>query len=154
MSTNQILQAHGERLRNALQDVLGDKHPTKFIVTRGDGKVCERCLKAESDGVIPYDQPYRNGMQHPSFHGHTCRCKEMTSGELVQGLDVKVTSENEVTVGFFEEKTAQAASIREYGSGNGPPEPTIRHQLDTIDPEFFNSFFDDLAEYYTKQFMV
>lgn len=146
------MQAHGERLKSVLQDSLESKAPTKFIVTAGDDRVCERCLKAESDGIIPYDEPYSNGKQHPSFHGDTCRCKEMTSGELSQGLEVKAT-EGSVDVGFFEELTASAAAIREFGNGNGPPEPDIRNTLDTMDSRVFKPLFSDLELHYKKLFM-
>ncbi len=135
-----------------MQDSLEQGGPTKFVVTRGDNRVCQMCLDAESDGVIPYDQPYSNGKQHPSFHGHTCRCREMTSGELVQGIDVRVQGNN-VDVGFHEERTAQGAFTREFGSGNGPPQPDLLHSLDTEDIDFFQPFFNDLTEIYKRKFM-
>jgi hypothetical protein len=152
VSKREALRLHGERLRNLMQDLLEVHGPTKFIVTKGDHRVCTKCLQAEADGIIPYDQPYSNSMMHPSFHGHTCRCREISSGELSQGVNVKA-QENNVDVGFFEKFTAEAAQVREYGSGISPPRPDIRHALDTIDPAFFEPFYGDLTEHFKKRFL-
>ncbi|MFA6371287.1 MAG: hypothetical protein WCW68_01545 [Methanothrix sp.] len=150
--TKEILEAHGERLKVAMEDALGKGEKTKFIITAGDERVCPACTKAEMDGSIPVGQPYSNGLMGPSFHGKTCRCTQVTSDELAASLQVRATEER-VDVGIFEPQAAHAASIREYGSGNGPPNPAIRIAMANIKEEVFNPFYDDLSGHFKKIFL-
>ena len=144
------LEAHGQRLKAVMAEGFGGK--SKFIITAGDDRVCKRCQMAEEDGVIPFDQPYSNGMMAPSFHGKTCRCIQVTSYELASALEVDI-EENAVRVGILEPRAAKSASLREYGSGNGPPNPVIRTELDNIPDEVFVPLFNDLNEFYRKKFL-
>lgn len=145
--TKDILEAHGQRLKAVIAEGFGTKD--KFIITAGDEKVCKLCQMAEEDGVIPFDQAYSNGMMEPSFHGRTCRCIQVTSDELASSLEVRA-EENRVDVGVIE---SRAASLREYGSGNGPPNPAIRTKMDNIPDEVFAPLFNDLNEFYRKKFL-
>jgi len=145
-----ILEAHGQRLKAAMSNGFGGKN--KFIITAGDEKVCRRCQMAEEDGVIPFDQPYSNGMMAPSFHGKTCRCLQVTSDDLISALEVSA-EENAVEVGILEPRAAKSASLREYGSGNGPPNPAIRTEMDNMPDEVFVPLFNDLNEFYRKKFL-
>lgn len=146
-----ILLDHGHRVRDAMIAAMEPAGPSKFIITAGDERVCPECLKAEADGVIPQDQKYSNGLLHPPFHWH-CRCIESTSSELEQDLQVVVEG-NTVEVMLASPGQARAASLREYGSGNGPPNPAVREQLDNSLESIFAPFYDDLATVYIKQFM-
>jgi hypothetical protein len=147
-----VMESHGQRLKAAMSNGFGGKN--KFIITAGDEKVCRRCQMAEEDGVIPFDQPYSNGMMAPSFHGKTCRCIQVTSDELASALEVNADiEENAVHVGILEPRAARSASLREYGSGNGPPNPAIRTELDNIPDEVFAPLFNDLNEFYRKKFL-
>lgn len=145
-----ILEAHGQRLKAVMAGVFSGKN--KFIITAGDEKVCKLCQMAEEDGVIPFDQPYSNGMMAPSFHGKTCRCVQVTSDELASALEVDI-EENAAHVGILEPRAARSASLREYGSGNGPPNPAIRTEMDNIPDEVFAPLFNDLNEFYRKKFL-
>jgi hypothetical protein len=147
-----ILEAHGRRIKAAMSDALGPGGKTKFIITAGDGRVCPMCQLAEQDGPIPEKQPYSNGLLHPKFHGDSCRCQEVSSEELAGAIEVKPT-ENSVDVGLLEPQKAAAAAIREYGSGNGPPNPAVRVEMDNIKDEVFVPLFNDLSEHYKKLFM-
>jgi hypothetical protein len=149
----EILEAHGERLKAVISDSLGPGGKTKFIITAGDLRVCPICQAAEKDGVIPIGQPYSNGHMDAPFHGKTCRCKQVTSDELASSLEVKA-DEKAVDVGIIEPAHAKAISIREYGSGNGPPNPAIRAEMDNIKEEVFSPLFNDLTENYRKQFLT
>ena len=133
-------------------DALGKGEKTKFIITAGDDRVCLSCLKAEHDGSIPVGQKYSNGLMEPSFHGKTCRCKQVTSDELVDALDVRAT-ETLVDVGLFTPAAAHAAHIREFGSGNGPPNPAIRIAMGNIKENVFRPMYDDLGIHFKKIFM-
>ena len=146
------LEAHGHRLQAAISDALGPGEKTKFIITAGDEKVCPICQKAEMDGPIPESQPYSNGQMHPSFHGKTCRCKEVTSDDLADALQVRA-DENAVDVGILNPQAAQAAAIREYGSGNGPPNPAVRSAMDNIRPEVFVPLENDLEAHFREKFL-
>lgn len=133
-------------------DAWGHEGPTKFIITSGDLRVCPICQAAERDGVIPSDRPYSNGMMHPPFHGKTCRCKEVRSDDLAQAVEVKA-NERSVDVGILDPQKAGAAAIREWGSGNGPPNPDVSRELDNVPPEVFIPLFDDLSKHYKNRFM-
>lgn len=146
------LESHGYRVRDMMVRAMEPAGPTKFVITAGDERVCPACRKAEADGAIPVDQLYSNGMLHPSFHGKTCRCIESTSKELAQDLIVKVEGDT-VEVMLASPSQAHAASLREYGSGNGPPNPAIREQLDDSLENVFSPFFKDLTKEYVNQFM-
>ncbi len=148
----ELLEAHGHRISAAVAEAFGPGGKTKFIITAGDDRVCPICQQAETDGVIPIDQPYSNGQQGPSFHGKTCRCKEVTSDELAASLEVEVT-DNAVDVGILRPEAAAAASIREYGSGNGPPNPAVRSKMDDIPPEVFIPLDNDLEKLYRERFL-
>lgn len=147
-----VLEAHGKRLRAVISESLGPGGKTKFIITAGDLKVCPICQAAEKDGVIPVGQPYSNGRMDAPFHGKTCRCKQVTSDELAESLEVKA-DEKSVDVGIIEPAKANAASIREYGSGNGPPNPAVRSEMDNIKDEVFIPLLNDLSEHFSKQFL-
>ena len=151
-TTRDILETHGYRIQKAIADAYGGGGPTKFIITAQDNKVCPICQEAERDGPIPVDQLYSNGKMHPSFHGKTCRCKEVTSDELAASLEVEVT-DNAVDVGILRPEAAAAASIREYGSGNGPPNPAVRSKMDDIPPEVFIPLDNDLEKLYRERFL-
>ena len=146
-----ILEAHGHRISAAVAEAFGPGGKTKFIITAGDDRVCPICQQAETDGVIPIDQPYSNGQQGPSFHGKTCRCKQVTSDDLAASLQVSAT-EQSVDVGIIEPQAAQAASIREYGSGNGPPNPAVRDKMDNIKEEAFAPLYEDLSNHFAARF--
>jgi hypothetical protein len=70
---------------------------------------------------------------------------------MVSALEVRV-EENAVEVGILEPRAAKSASLREYGSGNGPPNPAIRTEMDNIPDEVFAPLFNDLNEFYRKKF--
>lgn len=150
-SHRDILETHGYRIQKAIADAYGGGGPTKFIITAQDNKVCPICQEAERDGPIPVDQLYSNGQQGPSFHGKTCRCKQVTSDDLAASLQVSAT-EQSVDVGIIEPQAAQAASIREYGSGNGPPNPAVRDKMDNIKEEAFAPLYEDLSNHFAARF--
>lgn len=152
MIMKDLLEAHGQRLKAVIAESLGPGGKTKFIITAGDGRVCPVCQLAELDGVIPLDRPYSNGRMKPPFHGKTCRCRQVTSDELAASLEVNA-EEDSVDVGIRGPERAQAASIREYGSGNGPPNPAVRSEMDNIKDEVFSPLFNDLSEHYKKIFL-
>jgi hypothetical protein len=152
VAVKEILEAHGENVKRFLQEAFGPQKPTKAIVTAGDERVCPMCQVAEKDGTIPDEQPYSNGKAHPPFHGKTCRCQEITSKALSGALEIR-GGETTVDVGFFDEWTAKAATEREYGSGNGPPAPTVRPELDTKADVLLGPLFDDLGALYKDKFM-
>jgi hypothetical protein len=147
-----ILFAHGTRIRAVIGDAFGGGGKTKFIITAGDFKVCSKCQQAEKDGPIPINNLYSNGMMEPSFHGKTCRCQQVTSDELAAALDIKAT-DTSLEVGIIEPQRSTDASIREYGSGNGPPNPAVSEKMDNINDEAFKPLFDDLFEHYRERFM-
>ena len=148
----EILEDHGYRIKAALEDMLGKGERTKFIITVGDDRVCLSCLKAEHDGSIPIGQRYSNGLMGPSFHGETCRCKQVTSDEFVDALDVRATEEL-VDVGLFTPAASHAASIREYGSGNGPPNPELIIAMSNVKEAIYTPLYDDLTDHFKKIFM-
>lgn len=148
----EALERHGQRLTAIISESLGPGGQTKFIITAGDLKVCPICQAAERDGVIPINQAYSNGLMDAPFHGKTCRCKQVTSDELAASLEVRV-DHNAVDVGLLEPTQAKAASIREYGSGNGPPNPAVRTEMDNIKDEAFAPLYNDISEAYKKQFL-
>lgn len=125
---------------------------TKFILTAGDERVCPICQGAEMDGAIPVNQPYSNGRMGPPFHGKTCRCKQITSGELAASLEVRAT-EVSVDVGLIDHQLAQAGSLMEYGLGNGPPNPVVTSEMENLGDEVFEPLFYDLYEHFSKKFL-
>jgi hypothetical protein len=148
---SEVLEAHGERVKEALEKAYG-KFAKKFVTSIGDDKVCEICLKAEAEGPIPLDMPFANGKQEPPFHGKTCRCKKHILGDLGKNVELKLDG-LKVDVGFFDEQSANAAETLEYGTGNGPPTPIVRPLADTTMDDVFNPTNEDLFEHFKSIFM-
>jgi hypothetical protein len=146
-----ILGAFGRQLAGMLQGQLTATQ-TKSIVTANDESVCIKCRMAEADGVIPLDQPYSNGMMHPPFHGHTCRCNESTSDELSTSIEVQVTG-NTVEVGWRSSDTAKAAIQREFGGGAGPSRPELRQKIDSSIGDLIHTLCDNVFSWLKNRFM-